>query len=123
MPTLYKVYKIALAERLKEEVERKEVLHISQTEFKKGMGTIDSIYTLNYVANRQLSRKGSKLVVLFVDLRTAFDSVDRKVLIEMMRKKEIREGLIRRVEEVLRETKSRVRVGGKLGRIFVRQGG
>jgi len=32
-----------------------------------------------------------------------------------MRKREVREGLARRVEQVLRETKSRVRVGGEVG--------
>lgn len=54
---------------------------------------------------------------MFVDLRAAFDSVDRGILIRM-RKKGIREGLIKRVEEVLRETKSRVRVGRELGKGF-----
>lgn len=33
MLTLYKVYAMALAERLKEEVERKEVIPITQTGF------------------------------------------------------------------------------------------
>lgn len=91
------------------------------------MGTLDSIYVLNYVANRQISRKWGKLIVLFIDLRAAFNSVDKGGLIGTMRKKGIREGLIRRVEKVLMETKSRVRVGGELGRSFwttrgVRQG-
>lgn len=67
------------------------------------------------------------MVVLFVDLKTAFDSVDRGVLVKEMKARRIREGLIRRIEEVVRETKSRVRVGEKLGDSFwiareVRQG-
>lgn len=36
----------------------------------------------------------------------------------MIRKKGIKEGLIRRVEEVLRETRNRVKVGGGLGKGF-----
>lgn len=76
------------------------------------MGTINNVYVLNYVANRQISKKKGKMVVLFIDLRAVFDSVDTGALIGMMRKKGIREGLIKRVEEVLKETKNRVRVGG-----------
>jgi len=38
-------------------------------------------------------------------LKTAFDSVDRKVLVEAMKKRDIRKGLIKRVEEVVKEAK------------------
>lgn len=36
------------------------------------------------------------MVLLFVDLKAAFNSVDRGVLIGIIRKKEIEEGLIER---------------------------
>lgn len=36
------------------------------------------------------------MVLLFVDLKEDFNSVDRGVLIEIIRKKEIEEGLIER---------------------------
>jgi len=67
------------------------------------------------------------LVALFVDLKAAFDSVDRGKLMETMRVRGVREGIVRRMEQVLRETKCRVRVGGKEGNCFwtargVRQG-
>lgn len=55
---------------------------------------------------------------MFLDLKTAFDLVDRKVLLETMRRKGIREGLVERVREMLRETKSRVRVGGSVEEDF-----
>lgn len=45
-----------------------------------------------------------------MDLRGAFDSVDRIVLMETMRKRGVREGLVESIKEMLR--KSRVRVGG-----------
>ncbi|XP_011884026.1 PREDICTED: golgin subfamily A member 6-like protein 22, partial [Vollenhovia emeryi] len=48
----------------------------------------------------------------------AYDSVDRGILIEAMRKKGIREGIIERVEEIMRETTSRVRVRGEIGKEF-----
>jgi len=37
---------------------------------------------LNYLINRQLGIKKGGIIAIFVDFRTAFDSVDRKVLLE-----------------------------------------
>lgn len=87
------------------------------------------IYTLNYIINKQLGKKGREVdsLVYIIDLKTALDTVDREVMIEAMRKNGIREGLVKRTEEMFRETKSRVREGEKIGEEFwtargVRQG-
>ncbi|XP_024868251.1 trichohyalin-like [Temnothorax curvispinosus] len=121
------VYTAILAERIREEIEGKRMVPHNQTGFRRGMGTIDNIYVLNYMVNRRLEKKGGKLIACFVDLKAAFDSVDRGILIKAMRERGIREGLVRRTEEMLRETKSRVRGGNELGEVFwtgrrVRQG-
>jgi len=57
-------------------------------------------------------------VALFVDLKAAFDSVDREVLMGVMRERGVKEELAKRVEQVLRKTKSKVRIGGKVGDCF-----
>ena len=97
MPTLYKVYVGILGERLRSEIEEKGVLPPNQTGFRKGMGVVDNIYVLNYLINRQLAKKGGRMVAMFVDLKAAFDSVGRRVLGEAMQErgygKGIREGL------------------------------
>jgi hypothetical protein len=49
MPTLYKVYTRILAERIREEVEEKGIIPQNQTGFRRGMGTIDNVYVLNYI--------------------------------------------------------------------------
>lgn len=87
---------------------------------------MDNVFVINYLINRQIGRKGGKLVALFVDLKAAFDSVDREVLVGTMRECGIREGLTVR-EQVIRETRSRVRIGKEIGESFwtargVRQG-
>lgn len=51
------------------------------------------------------------MVALFLDLKTAFDSVNRNVLLEVMRVQGVRDGLVDRVEQVVKETKIRVRIG------------
>lgn len=85
MPAIYNVYVSVLAERLRSEMEEKRVLFENQMEFRKGMGTMDNIYIINYLVNRQLSRKKGRLVAMFIDLKAAFDSVDMGALIEAMR--------------------------------------
>lgn len=49
---------------------------------------------------------------MFVDLQAAFNSVDRRTLGKIMRERGIREGLTKRVEELVRETKSRAGARG-----------
>ena len=125
--TAYKVYAYVLTERLIKEVDEKGILPPSQAGFRRGMGCIDCVYVLNYLINRQVERKGGKLVVLFLDMKAAFDSVDREVLVRAMRERGVRVGLVERCEEVLKETVSRVRVGEEEGKDFctargVRQG-
>lgn len=56
MPTLDKIYTAALTERLRGEVERKELIPPNQTGFRKGLGTVDNIYVLNYIVNRQIEK-------------------------------------------------------------------
>jgi len=106
MSSIYKIYTTILAERLKEEVERRGIIPSNQIGFRKGMGTIDRIYTLNYIVNKQLGKEKRGLVALFIDLKAAFDSLDREVLIGAIKERRVREDLVERVEEILRETKS-----------------
>jgi len=55
------------------------------------------------------------MIALFVDLRTAFDSVDRAKLLEALREKGMRGGLLQRMGEIVSETRSRVRIGRQIG--------
>lgn len=114
MLTLYKVYASALTKRLREELDGKQVILHYQTNFRRMVGTMNNVYVLNYVMGKQLERRKKKLVVLFVNLKAAFDMMDRKVLEEPMREKRVRERLVGRVEEMFRETKSRVNVREKM---------
>lgn len=62
------------------------------------------------------------MTMLFVDLKAAFDSVDKGILIKVMRERGIREELIDRVREIVEKTRSRVGVEGKWETVFGRQG-
>ncbi|XP_020298810.1 uncharacterized protein LOC109863043, partial [Pseudomyrmex gracilis] len=90
-------------ETLNEELEEKKIISHNQTGFRKDMVSIDNIYVINYLMNRQIEKKEGKMVA---DLKAAFDSVDREVLTRTMKERGVRERIVRRVEQVLRETKS-----------------
>ncbi|KAL6420494.1 hypothetical protein ACFW04_013829 [Cataglyphis niger] len=113
--------------RLSKEVEEKGLVPQNQTGFRRGLETMDNIFILNYLVNRQLSKKKGKLIAFFIDLKAAFDSVDRRKLVEAMRERGVRKGLIRRSEDIMREIRNMVRRGEDLGTGFwtgrgVRQG-
>jgi len=67
------------------------------------------------------------VIATFVDLKAAFDSVDRGILEKSLGERGICEGLRRRIREIYGETKNVVKVGNKMGKKFwtekgVRQG-
>ena len=66
---------------------KKEMIPQNQTGFRNGLGTVDNIFVLNYLANRQEAKKQGKLVAMFVNLRAAFDSVDRRMLLRALEKR------------------------------------
>lgn len=77
----YKVYMGVLEERLREDVKGKGIIPKNQTGFRKGLGTMDNIY-VNYLVNRKLGKKGGTLMSFFVDLKAAFDSIDKGILVK-----------------------------------------
>lgn len=66
----------------------------NQAGFRKGMGIFDQVYILNYLINRQLREGIKKMTVVYIDLKAAFDSVDKEVLAKIMREKGVKEGLV-----------------------------
>lgn len=108
MNTAYKIYANVLNERLKKEAERKLE---GQFRFRKGRGTIDAICTLNYIVNREITKRKGKVFAFFADLKATFDKVDRVKLAERLKKAEISEKLRRRIMETYKETKNIIKIG------------
>jgi len=53
-------------------------------------------------------------MTVLIDLR-AFALVDRNVLMKTMIEKRIREGLVIRIEQIIRETKNKARIRAQIG--------
>lgn len=75
----YKIFAEILKKRLEHVMEKKKILPESQAGFMKGRSTMDNIYILNHITQRKRNVSGNRKVYgLFIDLRVAFNRVNRK---------------------------------------------
>ena len=85
--------------------------------FVPGRGTTDAIFVVRQLQEKFRANK-KPLYFCFVDLEKAFDRVPRKVIWWAMRKLGVEEWLIRVVQAMYNNSKSRVRVNGQLSDVF-----
>lgn len=117
LPTAYKIYASVLANRLRKKIEEKGIVPDSQTGFREGRGVIDNIYCLNYLVGREV-RRGRKIVAALIDLKAAFDSVDRRIMRRRLEEGGVSGNLRERIMEIYEETKCVVRTNGEYGKEF-----
>lgn len=72
---------------IRKEVGKKRLMPENQAEFRKEKRVMDNVYILNFLVGRNLNRREGKMVVFFLDLKAAFDSMDRRILLVNERKK------------------------------------
>ena len=124
----YKIYAEIIRRRLEKIVEQKGLLPESQAGFRKGRSTLDNIFILDHLAQREdRDGKKDKVYAFFADLKAAFDNVDRGQLWKILREMGIDEELVRKVEEIYETTVAAVRTKDGLTEEFrvmkgVRQG-
>ncbi len=61
---------------------------------------MDNAYILHTLAEKELLKKGGKLMALFVDLKAAFDSLDREEMIEELKKIEVKGRLLNSIRMI-----------------------
>ena len=79
LSTGYKLYTEVILGRLEGEVEEKKLLPEGQAGFRKKRSTVDNVYILSHVIQRAKLRN-KRIYAMFVDLKAAFDTVDREIL-------------------------------------------
>lgn len=77
----------------------------------------DALY-ISYIAVCYTPRYDRQIEQHRLNLRAAFDTVNRGIVIRTMRKEGIRNKMVIRVEEMMRETKSRITVEKEMGEEF-----
>jgi len=72
---------------------------------------INNIFVLNHLIQRETKQGGKddKVYILFADLKIAFNNVDKKILWEELKRGEVEESLIRRMEEIYGKTEVVIR--------------
>lgn len=116
----YKVYAEILRKRLDKKVEDKGMLSESQTGFRKHRSTIDNIYTLTHIIQREQEKeKDKKIYALFIDLKAAFDNVDRDILWDILENKGVDSTLIKRIKKIYEHNEVLVRTKDGVTRSFI----
>ncbi len=85
--------------------------------FVPGRGTTDAIFILRQLQEKYLAKK-KNLYFAFVDLEKAFDRVPRDVLWWSMRKLGVDEWVVRLVQSMYSNSRSRVKVGSSFSDLF-----
>ena len=89
----------------------------SQFGFVPGRGTTDAIFVVRQLQEKYLA-VNKRLYMAFVDLEKAFDSVPRKVIWWALRKLGVEEWIVRLVQGMYANARSRVRVGEGFSKEF-----
>ena len=108
-----KMYSTIINFRLQEWVEENNITGEIQAGFKRNYSTIDHMFTLLALIQKQLSL-GRKLYVAFIDFEKAFDSVNRKLLWSVLIKNGIDGKLYNCIKSMYNNVKVRIRSGFSL---------
>lgn len=67
---------------------------------------------MNSLINIRIKEERGKLYACFIDLRTAFDAVDRKLMVKKLRKLGIKGRMLKAIERIYQRMKNEVIVEG-----------
>ena len=84
----------------------------------KNRCTIDNVYIIQHIIQREMEKKLGKVYAFFIDLKSAFDKVSRGDLWKSMKETGIRKGIVERIKELYEETENRLRIGDKYTKTF-----
>ncbi|XP_018393041.1 PREDICTED: uncharacterized protein LOC108772084, partial [Cyphomyrmex costatus] len=101
-----------IVKKIVQDLDEREGWSRSQGGFRKGR-SIENVKILQHIVGKRI-KSGKKVWAMFIDLKAAFDRIDRKILWEMMKKRGISEDLIDRVREIYEETKFVVKIGEEM---------
>ena len=93
-----------MSRRLTTWIEENHKIKESQSGFRGKRGTRDYIFTLNSIIRKKLKRKKGRLYAAFIDFKPAFDTIDRKIMIEKLEKEHIKGRYLRWVKKIYEET-------------------
>ena len=109
-----KVFTSIINSRLYNWLERNNKICKEQAGFRRGFSTIDHIFTLYSMVNNCLyGNKRSKLYVVFIDYRKAFDSINRNKLWEALEETGVSTKMINIIKAIYKQVIAKVKFGNK----------
>ena len=109
-----KLYSSIINDRLKCWIDNNNLTEEYQAGFKSGYSTIDHIFTLLALVQKQFNNiRNRKLYVAFIDFQKAFDTVSRKLLWPILIKNKIHGKLLNCIKSMYADVKAKVRAGAK----------
>jgi hypothetical protein len=127
MSILGKVFARILNTRLTEWAEANKKFAEEQSGFRKNHSTIDNIFVLFSIIQKYLLKKSGKVYVCFIDFKKAFDTVNRSILWNVLRKAGVGGKMLKILQSMYSNVRSCVRCTDGLTDYFecpigVRQG-
>ena len=103
--------------RVESYVEGENLLCEEQNGFWKGRGCIDNIMMMVLMGNKCVESNGS-MFSAFIDLKKAYDSVDRDLLWGKLESLGIQGKILQCIKAVYSDVKCKVKIGGEVGNDF-----
>ena len=114
---LSKVFTGVINKRLNRWAEENNILSEVQAGFRKGRSTVDHIFTLNALIEKQFSRN-MKLYVAFIDFKKAYDTVDRSVLYLALYRSGIKGKMLNLIKSIYETVQACVRGSNRMTEYF-----
>ena len=109
---LRKILAITLIDRCWERM--KPIIPLSQSAYQKGRSTTEQVFTLKILTEKCLITQNYEITILLFDMSKAFDSVDRKILLDALQEV-LEPDELHLMYLMISEVKLNVRLGDELG--------
>ena len=117
----YKMYMSFLKEEIEEHLRRNYLTKENQTGFTKGGRKEENLFMMQYVMRRAI-RSGKQLIVIAIDYSKAYDSIDRKKLIEQLIEYKIHPNVIDTIAKLYKGDFTRITIGEEQVKLNVTNG-
>ena len=112
-----KLFNAILNSRLVTFMEEKGFLHDYQNGFKKKARTTDNIFILSTIIDKYRAEK-KQVFANYIDLKGAYDCVDRTLLVEMLHEAEMGSSFIKMIESMYAQVEYTIKIGGLRSHFF-----
>lgn len=113
--TSFKIYTRILEKRLRNHIE--PILEEEQAAFRQNRQTGDNIYIIRSIIERKIE-EGEELYLTFIDLKAAFDTVDRSEIWRTLKELKVDKNLIGAIRSSYRTVMARVQLEGQRSEMF-----